>query len=339
MPAETVHEVLADQLGPDWRERFAEFNDDPAAAASIGQVHRAVYRDGRVVAVKIQRPGRHRELEDDEWLINAFLWPYKIINPKLYEDFRASLRDLVDTVRAELDFVQEAAYMTRFREFFEGRNVVIPEVVSATPRVIVMDYIPSEGPPTQSGPLLELFFAMVFDLGLVHTDLHAGNLGMRGASLVVYDFGSVLECPESLRTCLKQLMVSYLNRNTSVMLEYLLEYKVLVGNDVLKEDERRMLESFLDSVMAYVERTDMKEFARVIKTIALPAETTVSFRADVLMVFRSFTLLEGLCKELDPDFVILDAVAPLTQMFVTDPMMYRLTVEDDLRTIDAWFRK
>ncbi len=57
LPARTVHRVLAEDLGPDWRDQFIEFDDKPAAAASIGQVHRAVWLDGRQVAVKIQYPG------------------------------------------------------------------------------------------------------------------------------------------------------------------------------------------------------------------------------------------------------------------------------------------
>jgi len=53
MPAATIHKILAEELGEDWRDRFAEFNDTPAAAASIGQVHRATWHDGREVAVKV----------------------------------------------------------------------------------------------------------------------------------------------------------------------------------------------------------------------------------------------------------------------------------------------
>ena len=65
LPARTVHRVLAEDLGEDWRDRFTEFDDQPAAAASIGQVHRAVWQDGRQVAVKIQYPGAGKALISD----------------------------------------------------------------------------------------------------------------------------------------------------------------------------------------------------------------------------------------------------------------------------------
>ena len=65
LPAETIHRILADELGDDWRDRFAEFSDIPAAAASIGQVHKATWHDGRVVAVKVQYPGVAQSIDSD----------------------------------------------------------------------------------------------------------------------------------------------------------------------------------------------------------------------------------------------------------------------------------
>jgi len=98
-------------------------------------------------------------------------------------------------------------------------------------------------------------------------------------------------------------------------------------------DERLMLESFIANVLQYVEVTDIGKFAQVMKSIPVPISSKTSFRPEIFMIMRTFTLLEGLCKTIDPNFVILDAVSPLTAAFASDPMVVRLKIEDDLRTV------
>src|SRR6266851_9966206 len=83
LPARTVHRVLAGDMGEDWRASFAEFDDQPAAAASIGQVHRAVWKDGRQVAVKIQYPGAGRALLSDFNQLSRLARLFGVIMPGL----------------------------------------------------------------------------------------------------------------------------------------------------------------------------------------------------------------------------------------------------------------
>src|SRR5207244_2635645 len=83
LPARTVHRVLAEDLGPVWRGRFAEFDDKPAAAASIGQVHRAVWQDGREVAVKIQYPGAGNALLSDFTQLSRVARLFSVLMPGL----------------------------------------------------------------------------------------------------------------------------------------------------------------------------------------------------------------------------------------------------------------
>jgi predicted unusual protein kinase regulating ubiquinone biosynthesis (AarF/ABC1/UbiB family) len=83
MPASTVHRVLVEQLGADWRERFSSFDDQPAAAASIGQVHRAVWNDGREVAVKVQYPGAGKALLGDLNQLGRIARLFGVVSPGL----------------------------------------------------------------------------------------------------------------------------------------------------------------------------------------------------------------------------------------------------------------
>src|SRR6202034_1329651 len=102
LPVATVHRVLAADLGEDWRSSFESFDDTPAAAASIGQVHRAAWLDGREVAVKIQYPGAGKALLNDFTQLARMGRLFGIMMPGL--DVKPMLDELRDRVAEELDY-------------------------------------------------------------------------------------------------------------------------------------------------------------------------------------------------------------------------------------------
>src|SRR5690349_21055555 len=106
LPAATVHAVLAQQLGADWRGMFPVFDDQPAAAASIGQVHKAVWTDGREVAVKIQYPGAGKALLGDLRQLGRLARVFAVFTPGL--DIKPLLTELEARVAEELDYRLEA---------------------------------------------------------------------------------------------------------------------------------------------------------------------------------------------------------------------------------------
>src|SRR5216684_227579 len=136
LPARNVHRVLAEDLGPDWRGQFAEFDDKPAAAASIGQVHRAVWQDGRQVAVKIQYPGAGNALLSDFNQLSRVARLFGIIMPGL------EVRPLLDELRAriaeELDYKLEAQAQQAFADAYAGDpDISAPHIVTATGHVLI----------------------------------------------------------------------------------------------------------------------------------------------------------------------------------------------------------
>ncbi|MBX6749080.1 MAG: AarF/ABC1/UbiB kinase family protein [Micromonosporaceae bacterium] len=207
LPAASVHKVLAEQLGPRWRQRFRELDDKPAAAASIGQVHRGVWRDGRDVAVKIQYPGAGPALLADLNQLGRLAQLFRIIQPGL--DIKPLLAEIRARVSEELDYELEASAQKAFaKAYADDDEIMVPRVVAATPQVLVSEWV--DGTPLStviasgSAPqrdlaglrLASLHFSAPTRAGLLHADPHPGNFRLLDdGRLGVLDFGAVARLP------------------------------------------------------------------------------------------------------------------------------------------------
>ncbi|MGY1824895.1 MULTISPECIES: ABC1 kinase family protein [unclassified Blastococcus] len=208
MPVRTVHAVLAQQLGGTWRQRFAEFDDAPAAAASIGQVHRATWRDGRDVAVKIQYPGAATALMSDLNQLARFARLFAAVFPGL--DVKPLIAELKARVVEELDYGLEADAQRAFAAAYAGdAEIAVPRVVASAPKVVVSEWI--EGTPLsriiatgsreqrdRAGRLLAtLHFSAPQRARLLHADPHPGNFRiLPDGRLGVIDFGAIARLPD-----------------------------------------------------------------------------------------------------------------------------------------------
>ncbi|MEV0713629.1 AarF/ABC1/UbiB kinase family protein [Asanoa sp. NPDC050611] len=214
LPAASLHAVLADQLGPQWRTKFLEFDDTPAAAASIGQVHRAVWKSrakaGRPVAVKIQYPGAGDALLSDLRQISRLGAMFKAIQPGL--DIKPLLAEMRERISEELDYELEAKAQKAFAAAYAGDDeILVPKVVAAAPRVLITEWI--EGKPLSKiiaggtederdlagARMATLHFSAPARARLLHADPHPGNFRlMPDGRLGVVDFGAVARLPEGL---------------------------------------------------------------------------------------------------------------------------------------------
>jgi predicted unusual protein kinase regulating ubiquinone biosynthesis (AarF/ABC1/UbiB family) len=207
MPTTTVYRVLDEQLGTSWREHFASFEDQSAAAASIGQVHRGVWHDGRAVAVKIQYPGAGAALRADLDQLARIAPLLGLLIPGV--EVRPLIAELRERVMEELDYTLEADNQRAFaREFADDPHLLVPRVVASAPKVMVSEWVDGVGlaeviragtreQRDRAGELLaELHFSAPQRVGLLHADPHPGNYKLTGDDrLAVVDFGSVARLP------------------------------------------------------------------------------------------------------------------------------------------------
>ena len=213
LPVASVHKVLAEQLGANWRSRFVEFDDAPAAAASIGQVHRAVWKErgrkgGRPVAVKIQYPGAGDALLADLGQLGRLAGLFKVIQPGL--DVKPLVTELRARITEELDYELEASAQRAFaEEYADDPGIYVPPVVASAPRVLVTEWVDgiplseiiargTEEQRNRAGEMIAtLHFSAPVRVKMLHADPHPGNYRLLPDNrLAVIDFGAVARMPE-----------------------------------------------------------------------------------------------------------------------------------------------
>ncbi len=210
LSAPKVHRMLDGQLGTKWRDRFTSFDDTPVASASIGQVHKGVWADGREVAVKIQYPGADEALRADLKTMRRMTSMLKQLAPGA--DVQAVVDELIERTEMELDYRLEANNQRAFAKAYEGHpHFLIPHIVGSAPKVVVSEWV--EGKPMaeiiRDGStderdlcgtrLFELTFDAPARVGMMHGDAHPGNFMLApDGRMVVIDFGAVAPLPDGL---------------------------------------------------------------------------------------------------------------------------------------------
>ena len=218
MSTKSVHTQMEKGLGKNWRERFAEFDEQATSAASIGQVHRARWHDGREVAVKIQYPGAAKAVMSDlrqvSRLGNLFAFAFPGI------DVKALLAELQDRVSEELDYLHESKMQRKFAVAFDGHpDFFVPHVLSASQEVVVTEWVDGvslariieSGSTEQRNKFGQLYLRFLLSgptiAGLMHADPHPGNFRvMPDGRLAVFDFGATANLPDGLPSAMGTLL-------------------------------------------------------------------------------------------------------------------------------------
>jgi predicted unusual protein kinase regulating ubiquinone biosynthesis (AarF/ABC1/UbiB family) len=255
--------MLTEQFGTGWRSRFQEFDETPAAAASIGQVHRAIWRDGREVAVKVQYPGAEQALRSDLRQLSRMSRVMQPLVPGL--EIKPLIAELRERMEEELDYRDEAENQRTFAAAFDGDDrVKVPRVVASAPRALVTEWVngrklsdviragTQDERDSAAVLLAEFHYSSPARVGLLHADPHPGNFQLlTDGRLMVTDFGAVARLPDGLPRPLTMMTRLALENRPADLLQLLGdEGFVRPGSQLQAEDAVAYLAPFTEPLGA-----------------------------------------------------------------------------------------
>jgi len=332
--SDIIQEELATELGAPVEELFAEFEDSPLAAASIGQVHRAKLPTGERVVVKIQRPGVQDLVNTDLDILHhlAGLAARRTKFGELF-DLQGLLDEFAITLRNELNYIQEARNGQRFKENFQNYpKVYVPEVFwnYTTKRVITLEEVggikidqveelTARGIDRHELAVhsAQVVLKMVFEDGLFHADPHPGNffVGADG-TINLIDFGMVGTLDEDTKEEMVRLFLSVIRKDQEGLMDSLLAMGVAqkrVDRDLLKKDVHSFLNRYYGLPLGEIHLGHVTS-----EVLNLAFRHKLRLPANLSVLAKTILMSEGLGRRLDPDFNFMEIVAPFGQRLIKE---------------------
>jgi ubiquinone biosynthesis protein len=328
VPVDVIEEIVSSELGAGTNEVFSSFDSEPLAAASIGQVHAATLLDGTEVVVKVRRPGAAEQVELDlEIVQNLAARASRRWKEAEYWDVNGLAKDFTDTLRSELDYLQEARSAEQFAaNFAVDPGVHIPSVYPelSTSRLITLERIRglkiTDLPGLDTAGVDRAALAeglahavakMVLFDGYYHADPHPGNFFVEpGGRIGIVDFGRVGRIDDNLRSGLSRLLMALIQRDADRLTSALLALGPTAagGRGGLRQDLSALLLRYggetIRDVPIGAAIKDVMDVVRRHKLIIPP---------DLALLLAVIVMDESITEQLNPDFRFDDALAPYVE--------------------------
>ncbi|AUM14996.1 ABC transporter [Ketobacter alkanivorans] len=275
MPYPMIRRQLIKALGDTPENLFAHFDETPFAAASIGQVHRALTKDGEECVVKIQYPGVKESCDSDLKHLKRALKLAGLVkvNPEVIDQTFEEIRRML---YEELDYVHEAENIKLFRDYYQDHPyIIMPELIESlsSETVLTLSYVPGDSLQQVKQPqysqdtinligyrIFETFGKQIYDLHAVHSDPHPGNFAFRpDGSIVLYDFGAVKRIPKETIEKLRGLVADAIEGKVDTLDKHLLA--IGVRQEGGKKPDPEFYGEWLDIFMAPFRSYDPFDFS------------------------------------------------------------------------------
>lgn len=332
-PVEQVIAIIEAEFDAPLSSIYKEFELRPIAAASLGQVHRAKLHTGEVVAVKIQRPGLDRLFDLDFKVLKQLISLLKRSLPNShYVDFDALYEEFTDILYKEIDYVKEGLNADRFRRnFLDHPFIVVPKIYPSytTTRVLTMEYAP--GIKVNDRAALERagidpkainhigicsYMKQLLQDGFFQADPHPGNMAVRDdGKLIFYDFGMMAEVQSINQSQMVQTFFAVLRKDTDQVVQTLADMGLVEPMSDMTP-VRRIIKFLLER---FTERPVEIQAFKSLRNEMYSLFEQQPFRLPARMTFiiKALTTLDGVARDLDPQYNLLVAAKPFVKELAT----------------------
>ena len=331
-PYAEVERIVEEELKARISKAFSEFEHEPLAAASLGQVHRAALRDGRDVVVKVQRPNIRETIQTD---LEAFHELAEFLEKHSDVARKMSIADSVKQIRRslldELNYVQEARNTEILaRNLAEFEQIYIPAVIHdmSTTKVLTMEMVKgrkvSKLSPLQiidhdygdlARVLTEAYLKQICVDGFWHSDPHPGNVFLRDGELVLLDFGMVSRITGEMQDQVIKLLLNIAENRGEEVAAVCLK----VGQSLPGFDRKKFVRDISDVVATYHE-ADLKHINTgqlLFNVIAMANANEVKVPAELAMMAKTLLHLDGITRKLDPEYNPREVVQGYSERLMT----------------------
>lgn len=344
VPFNEIRQVIDESLRGGFNDAFESFEEAPMAAASIAQVHGAVLKTGEKVAIKIQRPGIERLIQGDiailrglAILLERYIPEVRPFNP------RGLVEEFFQTIHQELDFRVEANNIRKIKTNLASlERIVIPEVYSmfSSERVLVLQRFEGVRFSDREAILArglnpvdileagaDAFFHMVMHDGVFHGDLHAGNLFvLSDGKIGIIDFGIVGRLSRRLRDSIVTMFIAIMDEDYETIAN---EYVALCQNTGAV-DFAQLQKDLMDTISPYVGMAlgEVNAGKILLRSTSTAVRHNLIVPRELMLLFKSIAMIDGLGKKLDPTFDILQLGNRLAKQLLTSRYSRERIVRD-----------
>ena len=328
-------ELIEEDLNKNIKEIFLEIDKEPISAASLGQVHKAILKDGDVVAVKVQRPGLREQITLDLYIVrNIANWLKNNIG-LIRSDLVALIDELGKRVFEEMDYINEAKNAEKFRDMHKTNNkIAVPKIYNdlTSRRVLTMEWI--EGtkltnlddvkklgidPDEMIEIGVQCSLEQLLEHGFFHADPHPGNLlALEDGRLCYLDFGMMSEVSRDSRSGLIQAVVHLVNKNFDKLSHDFVKLGFLSSEVNLEPIVPAFQDVFVNAIELGVSKMDFKSVTDDMSGVMY--KFPFKLPPYYALIIRSLITLEGIALSVDPNFKILGAAYPyFAKRLMEDP--------------------